>query len=182
MGRRLVPSTLNISLHQRGNSQTLAHSIQIQPETTTHIFPGWIKRINLTQRKLSTQTEALLVPISNYDNSNELVPIPITSDTLTIGSDPELANISIEDPSIESLHAMIRKKNEGHYQIIDQGSTAGTWVNYLPIQEDSKNLEHGDQVHFGRIGFIFTFRNPNYIRKPIITLETIPNEPEELSQ
>jgi hypothetical protein len=179
MGRRLAPSTLNFSLRQADNSNDQAQTIQLQSESSANIFPTWVGRLKWSQNKIPKQTEAMLVPISNSENSHTLIPIPITSDSLSIGNDPEQVTISLDDPSIEPLHSLIKRDPEGTFKIFDQGSTAGTWVNYTSIQEEGVRLEHGDQVHFGRIGF--TFRDPAHIRKPVITTETQPDEQEEIA-
>ena len=181
MGRRLTPSTLNFSLRQTGTSSDQAQTIKLQSESSASIFPAWAGRFKWSHGKTPTQTEAVLIPISNSDNSYSLIPIPITSDSLSIGSDPEQVTISLDDPSIEPLHSLIKRDSEGSFQIIDQGSIAGTWVNYTPILEEGVRLEHGDQIHIGRIGFVFTFRDPTHIRKPVITSESQPDEQEEIA-
>jgi len=53
---------------------------------------------------------------------------------------------------------------------MDEGSIAGTWVNYTPVSRNGADLEHGDMIHIGRTGFRFTIRQPKTVRRPVITL------------
>ena len=43
----------------------------------------------------------------------------------------------------------------GEYLLRDQGSVAGTWINYERLSDDGQNLHHGDLVHLGRVAFRF---------------------------
>ena len=53
---------------------------------------------------------------------------------------------------------------------MDEGSIAGTWINYTPVSRNGADLEHGDIIHIGRTGFRFTIRQPKTVRRPVITL------------
>jgi hypothetical protein len=74
---------------------------------------------------------------------------------ITIGSDPEQAMLVIKSPSVNPLHARISQANNGVYLLSDAGSTTGTWVNYAPVSSQGMHLEHGDIIHFGKVGFRF---------------------------
>jgi pSer/pThr/pTyr-binding forkhead associated (FHA) protein len=39
----------------------------------------------------------------------------------------------------------------------------GTWVNYTPVSQEGVNVEDGDLIHIGRVGFRFRVRqsSPN---------------------
>jgi hypothetical protein len=54
---------------------------------------------------------------------------------------------------------------------MDEGSIAGTWINYAPVSRQGLCLQHGDLVHIGRVGFRYTQRKPKHIRKPIVIKE-----------
>lgn len=117
-----------------------------------------------------TQAEAYLMHLSEH---MELIdePYPITGDTLSIGSSPERATFVLEAPSIEALHARLIKKGDGTYWIMDEGSVAGTWVNYAPVSNEGVRLESGDLIHIGKIGLRFSLRNPVRLRKPVVKQE-----------
>jgi DEAD/DEAH box helicase domain-containing protein len=51
------------------------------------------------------------------------------------------------------------------------GSVAGTWVNYMLVPTTGTRLEHGDLIHIGRVGFRFSLREPQRVRKPVIMIE-----------
>jgi predicted component of type VI protein secretion system len=53
------------------------------------------------------------------------------------------------------LHARLIRLAAGHYQLRDQGSVAGTWVNYQQVPEEGQILKHGDLIHIGRSAFRF---------------------------
>jgi hypothetical protein len=65
---------------------------------------------------------------------------------------------------------MVRKE-DGQFKLSDEGSVAGTWINYSPVTGEGAALEHGDLIHLGRVGFRFTQREPLRQRKPVVTLE-----------
>jgi predicted component of type VI protein secretion system len=96
-------------------------------------------------------------------------PLTINSDEILIGSSPEQASLVLQDGSIEKLHARLVRKAEGSFRIIDEGSIAGTWINYSPVSKNGADLEHGDIIHIGRLGFRFTIRQPKSVRRPVIT-------------
>ncbi len=92
-------------------------------------------------------------------------PIRIGAGDTCLGRDPSLANCPVNEASVETLHARIRQERDGNFIIFDQGSTAGTWVNYEPVLPEGTRLEHGDLVHAGKVLFRFELDNPARIRK-----------------
>jgi hypothetical protein len=89
-----------------------------------------------------------------------LKTIPLTGTDHIVGSDPSLAAAPIQDPSVDRLHARLIRQADGSYLLRDQGSTAGTWVNYEPLDEKGTSLQHGDIIHFGRAEFRFELVEP----------------------
>ncbi len=79
----------------------------------------------------------------------------------------------IDDPSIEGLHAQLKREPDGVFRLSDAGSIGGTWVNYTPVSQEGVCLEHGDLIHFGRVGFRFQLRDAKQVRKPVLK----PKEP-----
>jgi pSer/pThr/pTyr-binding forkhead associated (FHA) protein len=76
----------------------------------------------------------------------------------------------VDDPSVESIHARLVRVGET-YRISDDGSVAGTWVNYTPVSNEGTRLEHGDLVHIGTAGYRFTLYQPSRVLKTIISSE-----------
>jgi predicted component of type VI protein secretion system len=130
-------------------------------------------RLQLNQRPAAPQTEAYLNPTAT-PNQTTLPPIPIPLEGFTIGSDPALSGLVLDDASVEKLHARLARQEDGSYRLADAGSVAGVWVNYTPVSQSGARLEHGDLVHIGRIGFRFTLRQPGATRKPVVI--TTPRE------
>jgi hypothetical protein len=118
-----------------------------------------------------TQADAYLIRLSEEHSKVIEEPYPIQDDVLSIGRNPQRATFILEAPSIEELHASIIKKGDGTYWIMDEGSVAGTWVNYAPVSHEGVRLESGDLVHIGKIGLRFSLRNPVRSRKPVIKEE-----------
>ncbi len=114
----------------------------------------------------TSQAEAYLNPLPRSKSEETMPPIAITEEELTLGSDPSLATLVIDDPSVEALHARLVKTPQGGYRLADQGTVAGTWINYTPVSPEGALLEHGDLVHIGRVGFRFTRRSPSPSRRP----------------
>jgi hypothetical protein len=96
--------------------------------------------------------DAFLVPISTHLGEDV---IPLTGADLVLGSDPSLTAAPLDDPSVSRLHARLIRLAAGSYQLRDQGSVAGTWVNYQQVPEEGQILEQGDLIHIGRSAFRF---------------------------
>lgn len=93
-------------------------------------------------------------------------PILLKSDMITFGSDRALATQYLDEKSIDPLHARLQRTRDGLYILADLGSVAGTWINYAPIGREGVQLEHGDLVHIGRVGFRFLLEDADITRKP----------------
>ncbi len=159
----------------------LTQAVLIPSEVSRSRTP-WTSRLQWPQRPISGKVLAFLTPIET-DNSGSIdaeqkenrgrkntrttsqSPIPIHTDDLTIGSDPSQSLLLLTDPSLEGLHARLYHQADNHFKIYDKGTVAGTWVNYSPVPKDGMLLEHGDLIHFGRLGFRFTLRHPDRSRK-----------------
>lgn len=85
-------------------------------------------------------------------------PIPLFQDEITFGNDPTRATNMLDDPSISSLHARLQRGSDDEFFINDEGSVAGTWVNYELVQAP-RLLAHGDVIHIGRISYRFMLRS-----------------------
>jgi pSer/pThr/pTyr-binding forkhead associated (FHA) protein len=79
----------------------------------------------------------------------------------------------MDDPSIADLHARLRKTEGGLFAIEDEGSLAGTWVNYDLVSPEGTKLQHGDIIHVGRIGLCISYSDANRIPKlKVLNLDT----------
>ncbi len=66
---------------------------------------------------------------------------------LIVGRDPAQCDIVIMDPNVSRVHAWVTVK-KGEVVIIDRGSTNGTYVNQLKVE--NANLKSGDIIQLGR--------------------------------
>jgi hypothetical protein len=155
-------------------SDPLTQPVLVREEQPTRRFPGWKNPLHWPHRSATHKAHAYLTCLSEKDREKLIAPLPIAAEDLSFGKDPQQCTIILDEPSIESLHACLKREGDS-YRIIDKGSTAGTWVNYTPVSEEGTLLEHGDLVHIGRMGFRFTLRTPAKQAKPVI----IPQEPIE---
>jgi hypothetical protein len=86
--------------------------------------------------------------------------IPLSGAEFILGSDPSLTSDPLDDPSVAGIHARLTRQAAGDYLIRDQGSVAGTWVNFEIIPDEGHLLKHGDIIHVGRIAFRFCLPKP----------------------
>jgi hypothetical protein len=124
--------------------------------------------------------EAYLFPLEGVPESPGT--IYLTGTEINIGRDPNFAAVPLDDPSVEGLHARIIRQVDGSYFLRDQGSQAGTWVQYKQIPDAGQKLAHGDIVHFGRSGYRFAFVDPPPEKEIRITPAGTPNEPSKDSK
>lgn len=128
----------------------------------------WPKRAEGTRE----QAKAYLEFRSNTKRDEEGQRIPLSQPELTLGSDASQAMVVLDDNSVGPLHARLRKSKEAQFVISDEGSVAGTWVNFEPIDEQNTRLNHGDIIHIGRVCFCFKLSDIHKIPKP----KVIPQE------
>jgi hypothetical protein len=103
---------------------------------------------------------AYLIRLTNGGEPASVSPIPILEKDMTFGTDPVQSMYVLDDPSISPLHARIKQTSEGIFVIVDQGSIAGTWVNYEPVTREGVRLKHGDRINFGQMTYRFDLRQP----------------------
>ena len=78
--------------------------------------------------------------------------IPLQDAEATVGRDPTNA-VAIIDPSVSRKHCLLRREEDGRFQIKDLDSRNGTLVNGLPVKEQW--LHHGDEIATGDSSFLF---------------------------
>ena len=82
-------------------------------------------------------------------------PHLLTKEITLIGRDPSLANLVLDNPSIEPLHAEVHFFPDGRIRLTDFNSTSGTYINFKPVGTHGTTLQHADLVHFGTLLFRF---------------------------
>lgn len=110
-----------------------------------------------------------LVRVSEDGEPQTDTIFPITNTKLVFGSDPKQAEIVMDTPAVEPVHALLTRDEEGNFYLEDAGSTAGTWLNYAQVSGQKHPVHHGDLIHIADIGYRLTLNNPEKTRKTVIT-------------
>ena len=121
------------------------------------------------QQRPRTTPFAYLVQVDEDGQVKPETEYPITSSELTFGSDPAASVLTLKDPAVEPVHTRIWRDDKGEFWVADQGSVAGTWVNYAPVSGSGSRLEHGDLLHVAKTGYRFTLSRPTRPRQTVIT-------------
>ncbi|HUI89729.1 MAG TPA: FHA domain-containing protein [Anaerolineales bacterium] len=98
-------------------------------------------------------------------------PLALTENEIALGTDPAQSNIVLKDLSVAPRHARLTQNEDGTFLLRDEGTVAGTWVNYAPLGKEGYTLQHGDVIHFGQLAFRFQLKNPPLAKEPKITRE-----------
>jgi len=134
-------------------------------------LPQWVNRFHWPQRRLHPKPVAYLVRLVQGEQTATSTPVPLIGEELTLGSDPTLATLLIKDASVDALHARLRRAGDGSFWIFDEGSVAGTWVNFTLVSNEGRRLEHGDLIHSGHASFRFIQPDSQPLHRPRVTLE-----------
>jgi Nif-specific regulatory protein len=78
--------------------------------------------------------------------------IPLPDGEATLGRDPTNA-VAMADASVSRKHCLLRREEDGRFQIRDLDSRNGTLVNGLAVKEQW--LRHGDEIATGDSVFLF---------------------------
>ncbi len=166
--RRLAPQnprTMPLLLAR----ERLSSNVRASGEMAGRHLPQWINRIHWPQRRLLPKARAYLMRLGQDEHHPSPTPIPLIGEELTLGSDPTLATLLISEPSVDALHARLKRAADGSFWIYDEGSVAGTWVNYILVTKEGGQLKHGDLIQVGRVSFRFTQLPEGRVRQPLIT-------------
>jgi hypothetical protein len=117
--------------------------------------PGSWPRVSATQ-----PIPARMIRVTEDEHPVPGSLIPLNRSEITFGSDARQAVILVEDSSVNKLHARLLRSDDGGFILMDEGSVAGTWVNYTPITSEGVRLKHDDLIHLGRVIFRFELTNP----------------------
>ena len=130
-------------------------------------IPAWFNRFTRRGSRSNAKPLAYLVPVAEGDAPYQESPVALHDGEISLGQDPRQVTRAIPDPALEAVHARLRCE-EGHFRLLDAGTTSGTWVNYVQVPESGILLRHGDLVHIGRTMFRFTAKDSKDARKPVI--------------
>ena len=78
--------------------------------------------------------------------------VPLPDGELTLGREATNA-VPVVDPSVSRRHCLLRREEDGRFQIRDLESRNGTMVNGLKVKEQW--LRHGDEITVGDSVFLF---------------------------
>jgi hypothetical protein len=125
------------------------------------LAPGWMQ----PKAPRLPEAPAYLIRLTNGGEPASVSPIPLERE-MTFGTDPVQAQRVLDDPSIAPLHARIKQLEDGAFMLYDQGSVAGTWVNYDPVTREGRRLQHGDRIHFGQLAYRFDLNQAQPASEP----------------
>ncbi|MCB8966314.1 MAG: FHA domain-containing protein [Ardenticatenaceae bacterium] len=91
-------------------------------------------------------------------------PIRLQGESITIGRDPETADLVIDDQSISPLHARIKRSGDA-YWLYDEGSTGGTYLNFDRLGLGPRMLHDQNRVQLGHVRLLFRLQ-PDEIDEP----------------
>jgi hypothetical protein len=148
--------------------------VRVRSTPTVPSLSTWLNRLHLTQQPAAPKVYAYLRRMTEKNSDEEFTPIAITKEEVTFGSDPTQAFVVLNHPSVKALHARMTRLQDGSFKIQDEGTTAGTWVNYTPVPPEGALLEDGDLIHIGGLGFRFSLTTPTRLRKPVVHHEEPP--------
>ncbi len=167
LGGRLRPGFIREYRRRKKLSDPVTQPVKIQSEHPTKSRSAWLNRFTWPREPITSKAYAHMIPLSDTVKEESNPPIAINDELVTFGKDPNLVDIVIEDDAVEGLHATLQRRKKGVFRLSDEGSIAGTWVNYSPVSDEGTLLEQGDIIHIGRVGFRFIMREPHRVRKPV---------------
>jgi hypothetical protein len=142
-------------------TQPVPAAVEVPGQLRSAPFP-WLRR-------KTSPPLAYFVKLTPEGQPSSGDPVALSSQEMTFGTDPTQATHILDHPSISPLHARLRINENGGFQLIDQNSVAGTWVNFEAILKEGYTLKHGDVIHFGQLTYRFVLSKPPATIKPTIT-------------
>ena len=179
-GRLRIPTLRAAQAARRAEADPLTQSVESVTALPAPVVPAEkIKRRGLFQRQAAPETKskketghpayaASFIRINTEGQAVVSPPIPVIEQELVFGTDPVQCSQILDDPSISSVHARLRRTDDGGFLLLDNNSIAGTWINYEPIPREGCRLVHGDMVNFGQLIYRFTVNPPPVISSPTI--------------
>lgn len=179
-GRLRMPSIRAAQAAKRAEADPLTQSVAAAVESPTIPLSASTavktQRISNRAKKATTELKlkaadapAAFLRIGPDGQILPVPPIPVLEQELVFGTDPTQCGQILDDPSIAPVHARLRLTDDGGFLLTDNGSIAGTWVNYSPIPREGYRLAHGDMVNFGQLMYRFTLKTLPAASRPRIT-------------
>ncbi len=174
VGRRIQPKTFGRRKKKNGNKRQptqkdpVTQSVPIQDHLPQKRLSNWINHFSWPHKGTANQPPPAYFEVHQESQPGVLkTQIPIFTEEITFGKDPTQATTTFNDASVNELHARLKVIN-GEYRLYDEGTVAGTWINYAPIPPEGVKLSHGDIIHLGRVEFRFKLTDKNKIPRPIV--------------
>ena len=138
-------------------------------------FPNWSHFFWWTHRKASntrgasqSQVVAYLEHLDTNGVGRKVESIPLKIGTSSFGKDPSKAMVVLDDKALNDLHAKLVLSPDLTCHLYDEGSIAGTWLNFSQVSKGGEKVHHGDIIHIGRIGLCYKVADKSLVPKPII--------------
>lgn len=181
-GRLRMPSIRAAREAKRAEADPLKQSVQAVVEPPTTPIPAGrgiktqrravvIRKPSAEGKPKAVDAPASLIRINAEGQVLPVTPIPLAEEEIIFGTDPTQCGQILDDPSISPAHARLRLIEDSGFLLLDNGSIAGTWVNYEPIPREGYRLAHGDMVNFGQLMYRFTLRALPVTPRPVITIQ-----------
>jgi predicted nucleic acid-binding Zn-ribbon protein len=106
-------------------------------------------RCDVLRLFLSIRMALFLRPLEP-DSGSGVLRIPADAEVLRVGRDAS-SDLRVDDISVSSPHAMIEGDGGGRFEVVDCGSSNGTFVNGLRV--DRHPLAEGDLLRFAAVEF-----------------------------
>jgi hypothetical protein len=156
---------------RRQITDPVTQPIAIRQTEAPAVKRGLAKRLEWARTGRVPDAPAYLVRLKSNGEPMTGNPIPLLEEDNSFGTDPVQAEIILDDPSISPLHARVQRTKTAEFILLDNGSTAGTWLNYELVPQGGIVLRHGDVVHFGQLMYRFSLKNPPAGAEPKIIPE-----------
>jgi pSer/pThr/pTyr-binding forkhead associated (FHA) protein len=138
------PLTQPVLISQEGAEPVVSTA----PKETSQLTP-------VNQSYMEQISPARLVFLSGISPNDPEKVIVLESDEITIGSSAKKADVVVEKPTIQDVHARIRRNTQGNLMLYDCDSDSGTWIRYAPVSKHGAQLRDGDLIQFGQEVFRF---------------------------
>jgi len=154
------------------NTDPVTQPIAIRQTEAPAFKRGQAKRLEWARTGRVPDAPAYFVRLKPNGEPMTGNPIPLIEEDTSFGADPVQAEVILDDPSISALHARVQRTEANEFILLNNGSTAGTWLNYELVPQEGIVLNHGDVVHFGQLIYRFGLRTPPEEAEPKVTYET----------
>ncbi len=179
-GRLRMPSIRAAQAAKRAEADPLTQSVAASVESPTiplsastavktQRIPARARKVTAELKLKAADAPAAFLRIGADGQILPIPPIAVLEQEIVFGTDPAQCGQILDDPSISPVHARLRLTEDGGFLLLDNGSIAGTWVNYSPIPREGYRLAHGDMVNFGQLMYRFALKTSPVVSRPKIT-------------